>query len=296
LRVAVLGSTGYLGRKLIPELIGDGHEIFCIHRADSDIGCFDGIKDKLHFCLSDYNSLRSLLSGEGEFEGSQPFDCLINASCSYMYNRTSEQITESNLVFPLRALNLAIEHPKNNGNLRYISLGTGLPDDFNIYTFAKAKLNSFGHFLGAEKREVHFINLELQNFYGPGEPDKRFIASSIAKMRRNEPVELTTGIQLRDFVYIDDVVDAIRLVMNHKELPRYLDVPIGSGVAPSIREIMTYIKEYLHSDSELRFGAIPLRINEPSIWADLSTYHMLGGQIRYTWKEGIAKVIDGGNK
>jgi len=284
-KAIVLGSTGYIGRRIVRALVedNDSHEIYCVHRQSSDLSCFDDIKDGLNFCLSYYSNLAECFSNNG------PFDVVINASCSYMRNTTPEQITESNLIFPLRALNMAVEN--SDGNTKFISLGTGLPDGFNIYTFAKAQLNSFGHFWGYEKNRIHFINLEMQNYFGPGEPEDRFVSSCIVKLSKNEPVPLTTGLQRRDFFYVDDVISAIMLVMKHPELPRYLDVPLGSGTAPTIQEFITYIKETMHSNSELLFGAVPVRVNEPSIWADLSSYHMLGGQIKYTWKEGVNKML-----
>lgn len=285
MKIAVLGSTGYIGQRIVRALANDNakHEIWCIHRNSSNISVYDDIKDKLIFCLSNYQEMHDC------FIESSPFDCIINASCSYMRNATPEQITESNLIFPLRALNMAVE---NSGEKTiYISLGTGLPDDFNIYTFAKAQLNSFGHFWGYDKRKIYYINIEMQNFFGPGEPKDRFVHSCIEKMKNNEPVPLTSGMQKRDFFYADEVINAISLILKHPDLPRYLDLPLGSGQAPTIREFVTYIKEKMGSSSELQFGAIPTRVNEPSIWADLSTYHMLGGKIEFTWKEAVDRLL-----
>ncbi|MCQ2516083.1 MAG: NAD(P)-dependent oxidoreductase [Saccharofermentans sp.] len=285
MKIAVLGSTGYIGQRIVRSLIDDdsNHQIWCIHRKTSNIDVFDDIKDKLHFCHSYYQDMLDC------FTGTESFDCIINASCSYMKNATAEQITESNLIFPLRALNMAVENPGDK--TIFISLGTGLPDDFNIYTFAKAQLNSFGHFWGYQKRQIHYVNIEMQNFFGPGEPKDRFVHSCIEKLKNNEPVPLTNGLQKRDFFYVDDVINAIKLVLKHPELPRYLDLPLGSGEAPTIREFVSYLKKKIDSKSELQFGAVPTRVNEPSIWADLSTYHMLGGSIEYSWQGAVDKLL-----
>lgn len=285
MKIAVLGSTGYIGQRIVRALFNDDveHQIYCIHRSSSDLSIYDDVKDKLHFCTSYYQDMLEC------FTAGEAFDVIINASCSYMRNSTAEQITESNLIFPLRALNMAVENPSNK--TIFISLGTGLPDDFNIYTYAKAQLNSFGHFWGYDKRQIYYVNIEMQNFFGPDEPANRFLPSCIDKMKRNEPVPLTNGLQKRDFFYVDEVISAIMLIIKHPELPRYLDIPLGSGEAPTIREFITYIRDKMGSSSELQFGAVPTRVNEPSIWADLSTYHMLGGRIKYTWKEAVDSLL-----
>lgn len=285
MKIAVLGSTGYLGQKIVRRLLAENsHQICCVHRETSDLSKYADVKDKLVFCKSDYRSLKQYLCS------GTPVDCMINASCSYMRGASPEEITESNLIFPLRAMNQAMENPHRKIPLRYISMGTGLPDDFNIYTFAKKELNQFGRFYG-EQQKIQFINMKLQNFYGPGEPEDRFLPDCIQRMRRNQPVPLTNGEQLRDFVHVEDVLDAVMLVLHHQELPAYLDLPIGTGQAPSIREMVHYLKELIGSRSQLQFGAIPTRPNEPSVWADLSTYSMLGGTIKYTWKQGLALLL-----
>lgn len=286
MKIAVLGSTGYLGERIVRRLLAENaHEICCVHRETSDLSKYADVKNQLIFCKSDYRSLKEYLC-----EGAS-VDCIINASCSYMRGATPEQITESNLIFPLRALNQALENLNREEPLRYISMGTGLPKDFNIYTFAKNELNRFGRFY-AEQRKVQFVNVELQNYYGPFEPQERFLPNCIQKLKRNEPIPLTNGEQLRDFVHVEDVLDAVLLILHHGELPGYLDIPIGTGESPSIREILYFLKEITHSQSELQFGAIPSRPNEPSIWADLSIYHMLGGNIRYPWKQGLIHLLE----
>lgn len=287
MKIAVLGSTGYLGQKIVRRLLEEGgHEICCVYRESADLTIYTDAKERLCFCKSDYQSLKDYLC-KGD-----PVDCIVNTSCSYMRGGASpEEITESNLIFPLRALNQALENPNRKKPLRYVSMGTGLPDNFNIYTFTKGELNQFGKFY-AESQKVQFINMELQNFYGPSEPENRFLPDCIHKLKRNQPVLLTSGEQLRDFVFVEDVLDAVMLVIHHEELPGYLDLPIGTGEAPSIREMVQYLKKLLGSESQLQFGAVPSRPNEPSTWADLSVYHMLGGSIKYPWKQGLKHLLE----
>ena len=287
MKIAILGSTGYLGTRIVSRFAANpANEIVCVHRANSNLNELNRIKGNLSYCLSDYISLKACFS-----ESAPPCDVIINASCSYMRGASEEQIMESNMIFPLRVLNLALNNPLSQGDLQYISIGTGLPDDFNIYTFSKSQLNEIGRFF-ADRKKLHYINLVLQNYYGPFEKRDRFLAGCIDKMAHGEPVMLTHGEQKRDFVYIDDVLDAIELIANHRGLPRYLDVPLGSGEAPSIKELICYLKKIMGSSSELCWGAIPLRPNEPSICADLSIYHLLGGKITYDWKSGMKHMLE----
>ena len=312
MKICILGGTGYLGTKIITELIKGDNEIVCVCRKDSKSKKEFLNNSKVEYVVSDYLILRKLFS-------STKFDCIINASCTYMKGARIDDIVESNLIFPMRVLSLAVENyyginsEFNNYNrmslnseasslkikketinlkqLRFISIGTGLPDNFNLYTYTKKQFNKMGHFFSNEYG-LEFINLELENYYGEFEPKNRFLPSIIEKMKKNENIPLTQGEQLRDFVYINDVINAIVLLLTKNDVPPYIDIPLGSGNAPSIRELVIYIKELLNSKSDLQFGKVPLRPNEPSSFANLAMYKMLGGKIEYNWKDGIKTMLE----
>lgn len=297
MKICILGGTGYLGEKIIAKL-KDGNNVFCIYRKNSKSKrCFLN-ESNVKYIVSDYEVLK-------EFFQITKIDCLINASCTYIKNSRIDDVVESNLIFPSRCLSLAVEsyyginseynsyqlaNNKNLKQLRVISIGTGLPNKFNLYTYTKEQFNKLGHYFSNEYG-LEFINVELQNYFGENEPKDRFLPSIITKMLKNEDIPLTQGEQLRDFIYINDVISAIKLLIIKKEVPPYMDIPLGSGDAPSIKELVLYIKELLKSKSNLQFGKVPLRPNEPSSYANLSLYHMLGGKIEYSWKDGIKNML-----
>ena len=109
----------------------------------------------------------------------------------------------------------------------------------------------------------------------------------MAKLKGNDPIRLTAGTQIRDFVYVEDVLDNLTALIHRNDLPDYLDLPLGSGEGVSIRELVTYLKDLLHSESELCFGAVPSRINEPDSVADREKMQKYGVSIRYGWQEGM---------
>lgn len=137
---------------------------------------------------------------------------------------------------------------------------------------------------------INFFNILLENFYGENEPKDRFIHYLIGKLKNNEDIDLTDGKQKRDFVYIEDVIEALNLIIS-SNLKGYIDIPIGSGKAISIRELVEYIKELLNSKSNLNFGAVPSRNNEYSGIPDLSILNKIGFQPKYDFKSGIKKLL-----
>ena len=182
-----------------------------------------------------------------------------------------------------------------SGVRRFITIGTGLPDDLNVYALSKAKfadvLKWYASCCALQGNPISVCNVELENFYGEDEPTDRFLPGTVAKLKRNETILLTAGTQIRDFVYVEDVLDNLMALVSRQDLPEYLDLPLGSGEGVSIWELVTYLKEMLHSDSQLCFGAVPSRMNEPDSVADRETMQRFGVSIRYGWKEGMKKFL-----
>jgi nucleoside-diphosphate-sugar epimerase len=73
----------------------------------------------------------------------------------------------------------------------------------------------------------------------------------------------------------------------------YLDISIGTGYAPRIRDIVEFIKEITSTTAKLEYGAIPLRENEPEICiADTSIIENTGWKAKYSWRDGIKKMLE----
>lgn len=280
MKILITGGTGYLGRQLIRQLLKEDHEVFCVHRKTSDLSVFQDITSGLYFLENDADRIRSYVNIPGHLP-----DFVILAACSYEAGLQEETILESNLLFPLMVLRTL----QQAGCKSFLSIGTALPKELNLYALTKRQFDEYGANY-AERFSVRFTSILLENYYGPKEPSSRFIPACIEKLKQNEKILLTSGTQKRDFIHIEDVISGILLLLQ-KPLPGYEEIPLGSGYAPSIRELLSYLKELTHSCSELCFGALPDRKHEPSSAADLTRMHSLGFKPKYSWKEGIKTIL-----
>jgi GDP-L-fucose synthase len=102
--------------------------------------------------------------------------------------------------------------------------------------------------------------LILSNVYGPGEhlnfEKSHFVGSIIKKLKDNENYVkmLGTGVAVRDFIYIDDVTEA---VCRYAELPQATCAPtnIGTGVGTSIASITQQLTQIVNSKIEIDWGS-----------------------------------------
>ncbi len=194
------------------------------------------------------------------------------------------------MAFPLELLQVSLSH----GVAAFINTDTTLPRHLNAYAFSKGQFVDWGRFLA--RGRICFINMELEQFYGPDDDDSKFTTYVMRSCVRNdERVKLTLGEQRRDFLYIEDAVDAFLLLV--AESPRFsLDVhefPLGSGKAVTVREFAETVKHLSGSKTCLDFGAIPYRENEVmESRADISRLAALGWMPKWSLSDGIRKTIE----
>jgi nucleoside-diphosphate-sugar epimerase len=71
---------------------------------------------------------------------------------------------------------------------------------------------------------------------------------------------MTEGEQKRDYLFVEDVIDALVLSLNKNAYEKVFNVCSGQGT--KINELAKQAKAILNSKSKIRFGAIPYRKNE----------------------------------
>lgn len=279
MNVLVLGGNGYIGSKVVHKLFEQGYTVVCTKRPASDISRLEDINGKIRWIPASADAIESALQY-------MRFDYVINMVCNYgRSNVLYDNVVEANIEFPLKVLNQTV----GNGTRNFLTIGTGLPDTFNMYSFSKSMFSEFGRFY-VNKLGIAFNTLSLEMFYGVDEPQNRFLPSIIRKMINGELVETTAGTQHRDIIAAEDIVKAIMMVLN-SNLSGYNEIPVGTGIAPSISEIVDFIWEETGKKAEVRKGAIAMRGHEPDCVADTSFLKKLGSWKPIMWQDGLRHMI-----
>jgi len=279
MNIVMTGGSGYLGSRLVRRFLEEGHNVLCLIIPDDPCTNLADIHDKVRYlCTKDSAMEEKICSFKPEV--------VVHTATVYERGKaTVDQVFEANLEFPFRILWAALKC----GAKRWLNTATGLPDNINSYSLSKAQFSQWGQ-LFANRGLIQFVNLKLEHFYGENGPDTHFLAQVTKKLKENEPIDLTVGTQHRDFVYISDIVDCF-LHMLSVPVEGFTEVAIGTGVSPTIREVVEYLKEITNSTSELRFGAVPMRENEPDFVCDTTMMKSLGMECKYSWRDGMKKLI-----
>lgn len=143
----------------------------------------------------------------------------------------------------------AAYQPENRPGLGYI-YGSG---KLAAHTMCKSVAADIG---------IDLVWAMITNAYGVGERSPRMVNTTIRKCIRGEAPQFTAGTQNYDFVYIDDVARAFRLIgENGRPFCEYL---IGSGQAKPLKEFLLEMKAAIAPDLDFIFGDIPFTgVNQP---------------------------------
>lgn len=100
------------------------------------------------------------------------------------------------------------------------------------------------------------------NLYGPGQNPTKFIPYVIEQLKSNKPLNVTPCEQKRDFIHVNDFVEAItRILVNYSKCVGEI-VNISSGKSIALKDIIEKYKKKFNSKSQINYGAVPYRENE----------------------------------
>jgi nucleoside-diphosphate-sugar epimerase len=127
--------------------------------------------------------------------------------------------------------------------------------------------------------------------YGPREHPNRLVAAVARAMLTGEPARTSHGRQIRDYLHVQDVADAIVAVLDGDLTG---PVNIGSGVPVTLREIVVRLGSITGRPELLELDAIPARANDAAlVVADPKRLaEEVGWRPRFDLQAGLEHTVD----
>lgn len=281
--VLLTGATGFLGSHILRMLLKNKYSVVILKRSHSDVS---HISSHLPDCVA-YNTDEVSI---GKIFREQQIDTIIHTAASYGRQQESlQQILEANFVFPFELLQCAIE----NHVRCFINAGTSLSPSVNPYSLSK---NQFKEWLIHFRSRISVKNVVIEYFYGPGDSDWKLVTMILKKLANNTPfIEFTSGNQKRDFIYIDDVVNAFQCLLNDNGKVGFTEYPLGSGQGISIKELAYMCKTISGNQiTEMHFGVIASRPEEGAYAAcDTGNLEKVGWKCTTSLEDGLRMTYEG---
>jgi UDP-glucose 4-epimerase len=241
MKMLVTGGMGFIGTNLVKELVKYGHEVIVIDDMTSTMKVrYEIVKGVQYFAndVSDYKAIRPKFDGVDYV-----FHMAAESRIPPCINRPLDAVN-SNVLGTATVLQCAREAGVKRviyssssaiyGNTDVAPQHEGLPPDpLNPYSVTKL----CGEYLCKTYTDLFGLKtviLRYFNVYGPGEPQigefPPVIGAFLAAREQGEPIVVTgTGMQSRDFVHVDDVVEANFAAAISDIDEKYFGTPINIG-------------------------------------------------------------------
>jgi nucleoside-diphosphate-sugar epimerase len=303
-RVLITGAAGFVGSHIVRRFLGAGWEVAALVRPGTDCGRLGDVRDHLTLVECDLHSPRLVSAVEAE----APELCVHAAwhVPPVKYLNAPENLSS---VAASALLLLAL---KPTGCRRIVFVGSCAeyaPSDtcvdeasaigpVSLYGTCKhAVSRTFDQF--ARQNGWSCVTARVFNPYGPHEPPGRLVRSLIDALLHGRSCPLTAGDQVRDFLHVEDIADAIWTVAaGDLQGP----VNIASSVPTTVADVAREVARQIGRPDLIELGALarpegdpqwlcarPGRLRQAHAWAP---HHDLASGMEATirwWRRHLAE-------
>jgi len=111
--------------------------------------------------------------------------------------------------------------------------------------------------IAASRMNMQFVWIRLFDPYGPKDNSSWFLPYIINELVKGRSPKITKAEQLWDYIYIDDVINAIVKIVDKDSIHGIFN--LGSGSPIELKQIINKVKNLVGTNADVQFGAVPYR-------------------------------------
>ncbi len=280
------GATGFFGSHLLPTLIKKGYDIIILKRSFSNTWRIQNVISQIKNYDIDKVDIKKIFD-ENEIGG------IIHLATDYGRKNNNDiiQMSKANIELPTQLLDLGCKYRV----VFFINTHTFSNSKYMLNSAMKNSFIEIAKYFTANFK-VKFINMKLEHMYGEKDESSKFVPFLIKNILEDKEIKTTNGEQKRDFIYVQDVVDAYLKVLDSLENldEEFTEFEIGTGNSISLRDCVSKMEEEINEKANIKWGAISYKKNETfDSKADIrKAKQYLGWSPKYDIKSGLKKTIN----
>ena len=300
MKVLVTGGAGFIGSHLVDRLVQEGHEVIIVDNLVT--GKRRNINRATRFYKLDIQSWRL----ERVFRNERPNVVMHLAAQMDVRKSVEDPMFDAqvNILGTLNVLQQAVKHGVRK--VVFSSSGGAIYGEQEIYPAPESHvtrpLSPYGlsklcgeQYLSYYQRSsgLQVVSLRYANVYGPRqdpEGEAGVVAIFIQKMLNNEQAVINgNGRQTRDFVFVEDVVEANLAVMGQETQGTY---NVGTGVETSVNDLFRILIKHTGSTCKEVHGPAKKGEQARSVIDNTRMRHELSWEPKADLSEGLKKTVE----
>jgi UDP-glucose 4-epimerase len=303
-QVLITGGLGFVGHHLVRRLIEKKYfPIILDNCSNGSTTSLSGISEKEYsFTKVDVRNIKEIEKTVSDFKPSfiihlaalhfipycneHPEEVLeVNVEGTENLLEVAKKFKIRNFLFASSAAVYAISGKKHTED--------GLLEPVDIYgkskKIAEEKLVS----CSTKDPDLNFTILRFFNIYGDGDNTPHFIPEMVGKISNNPKISTGNLETIRDYIYIDDVVDAILLVLEKNEEFDNQIYNLGTSIGTKGIRVVRLIADYLGKEPSIKLDEKLLRkVDQPELVAEIDKFSR-----EYKWspnyniEKGLKKMM-----
>lgn len=297
LRIIIIGGLGFIGQALTYELNKEGLKPLIVDKRTPNVRTSNKLSftffqcditnsSKLHTLVNDKNRNSTVVNLAAlhyiPFCNKHP-SATINTNVSGMFNvvQLANAITAQRFIF---ASSLAVYKPTKSAVTERSILG---PTD--VYGLSK---------LLGENILKHFSNFpyrifRIANVYGPGDKTPHLIPEILRQAKHGNILKLGNLNTFRDYIYIDDVVQALHAEISNVSKNKEEIVNLGTGIGTNGKQIVRIVGNLLKQKLKIQTNRHQTRDSDrPYLVCNPSKVKQLHYLYRFTtFKDGLRLTL-----
>lgn len=260
MKIAIFGGSGFIGSYLVDSLLLQGHEIRIF---DRDIEKFRKPNSEVKYFIGDFGDNRIVNSALSGYDIAYHLISSTNPGSS---NLDPIKDIQENLIHTIQFLQLCVRNKIKKviflssggaiyGNPKYVPIGEEHPlNPESSYGIHKLAVEKYLHFFYLNYG-LDYTIVRPSNPYGPRQnpfAKQGLITVALQHLKQNDVLTIWgDGLIVRDYLFIDDLIDAIIRVTWAKSTNKIFNV--GSGIGYSINDLIEIIEKVVGKNLAIEY-------------------------------------------